>query len=166
MHAKPYAASITVAGANDIEPGFRASPGETQAWLNGYLASTTAPFVFNGSADGCSAEHTLSDCNSGWSSRDIVRFAGVMAPERTLVLPQVYNDTMAAQWSQLARAAVAAGHRPLQIVGPLTENQACAGDPSCPTMPSWQAYRRLMAGLRRMHVAPASLPYQVDLDVR
>ncbi len=53
-----YAASkypgVVIAGANDIEPGFSATVSESRAWVSGYLASTTAKYVFNGSADGCS----------------------------------------------------------------------------------------------------------------
>jgi hypothetical protein len=163
-HAERYPL-MTIAGANDIEPGFRAGPAETRAWLNAYLASTTAPFIFNGSADGCSWRHSASLCNSGWTSRDLIGFAGAYAPSRTTALPQIYNDFMAGQWAQLARGA-AKGHHPLRIVGVLTENVACGNDPYCPTMPSWQAYRHLYASMRRVHQAPAELPYQVDLDVR
>ena len=44
-----------IAGANDMEPGFSANVSQTRAWLSGYLGATTARFVFNGSADGCSS---------------------------------------------------------------------------------------------------------------
>jgi hypothetical protein len=166
---RAYAArypQITIAGANDIEPGFRAGVAETRAWLSGYLAGTHAPFVFNGSADGCSWHVPDVGCSNGWHATDLAGLAGALAPSRIVALPQVYNSEMAAQWALISRTAVL-HHRPaLRIVGPLTENVACGSDPNCPTMPSARAWQLLWQGLGRHHVRPASLPVQIDLDVR
>jgi hypothetical protein len=162
--ARNYA-RITVAGADDIEPGFRASPAATRAWLMGYLRNTSAPFVFNGSADGCSTRHWPSRCNSGWTSNDIVGLAGGIAPNRTFALPQIYNGEMAGQWGMLARSALRTHHGPLRILGPLTENVACGGDPYCPTMSSSRAANLLWYRLRRAGMRVPAVPIKVDLDV-
>jgi hypothetical protein len=155
---------ITIAGADDIEPGFSAGPAATRAWLNAFLASTSAPFVFNGSADGCSWRASHSHCAGGWTSNDLVQLAAFAAPQRTIVLPQVYNDEMAGQWGMLAAAARHA-HQPMHIVGPLTENRACGRDPYCPTMPSRGARTHLWASLHYTRAGISALPVQVDLDV-
>jgi hypothetical protein len=155
---------IVIAGANDIEPGFAGSPQQTRAWFKGYRAHTSAPFVFNGSADGCSWHRPYSRCNNGWTSRDIVQLAGLIAPGRTTVLPQIYNHAMVGQWLQLAREARLA-HGRLNIVGPLTENRACGRDPYCPTMPTRHAWNALWTNLRKARLVSRPLPISVDLDV-
>jgi hypothetical protein len=123
--------------------------------------------VFNGSADGCSTIHSRSHCNNGWTARDLAYLAGVMAPDRILVLPQIYNTAMAEQWGQISRTAVKDGHKPLRILGPLTETAACGADPYCPTMPSRNAWIHLWRALHLVHPnVKHSLPVQADLDVR
>lgn len=158
--------TVTVAGANDIEPGFRGGPTASRAWLRGFLRNTTAPFVFNGSADGCSPDHPMSGCDRGWTMRDLAALAGAYAPSRILALPQIYNPDMAGQWAQISRTAARLNHRPLRIIGPLTETAACGHDATCPTMPSALAWRLLWRALHKAHLHPTSLPGQVDLDVR
>ena len=59
-----------------------------------------------------------------------------------------------------------AGFPALRILGPLTENRACGRDPYCPTMPSWQAFSRLMSRLHLVGLRPKGMPVQVDLAVR
>jgi hypothetical protein len=158
--------SITVAGADDIEPGFRAGPRRTRAWLGGFLHNTAAPFVYNGSADGCSPRRARSHCGHGWNTTQLAALAGGAAPARIVALPQIYNPTMAAQWAQIARTAKLSHRRPLRIIGPLTEQAACGHDPWCPSMPSRRAWLLLHRQLRRARLRPTSLPMQVDLDVR
>jgi hypothetical protein len=165
-HAAPHR-DIEIAGANDIEPGFGSGPRETKAWLRGYLTHTKARFVFNGSADGCSNEHSRSVCNKGWTMHDLAYVAGGAAPERILVLPQIYNVPMAYQWALISRTAVLDGYEPLRIIGPLTETAACGSDPTCPTMPSRDAWLRLWRALHEVHPnLKHTLPVQTDLDVR
>jgi len=162
-YAQHYA-QMTIAGADDIEPGFAGSPAATRGWLNGYLANTNAPFVFNGSADGCSWHTVNARCLNGWTARDLIQLAAFAAPKRTIVLPQIYNNAMAGQWGVLAAEARHA-HLPMHIVGPLTENRACGGDPSCPTMASSTAWAQLRYSLRRRHAGDDWMAMQVDLDV-
>jgi hypothetical protein len=158
--------NIAIDGANDIEPGFHAGPAHTMAWLYGYLHATTAKFVFNGSADGCSTRHAWSRCNHGWTAHTLSLLAGNSAPSRIIALPQIYNRAMAGQWAQISRTAKLNTRHPLRIVGPLTEQGACGRHPNCPSMPSRRAWRLLHLRLRAAGVHPAALPVQVDLDVR
>jgi hypothetical protein len=157
--------NITVAGADDIEPGFAAGPRATKRWLHAYLRHTDAPFVFNGSADGCSWTRPFSHCNRGWTARTLARLAGAAAPKRILALPQIYNRQMAGQWAQISRTARRVHHRELNIVGPLTEQRACGRNPACPSMPSHSAWWLLHHKLHAVGLRPRSLPLQVDLDI-
>jgi hypothetical protein len=160
-------AGIQIVGANDLEPGFASGVGAARRWEDGYLHATSAPLFYNGSADGCSTVKLASGCNNGWSSADIARLAGLTAPGRIAVLPQIYNTTMAGQWAQIDRTAIAIGGHALRFEGPLTENAACGSDPTCPTMPSAAAWGALWTELRRNRsTAVGSLPAQTDLDVR
>lgn len=156
---------ITIAGAIDVEPGFRVGPAGSQAWVEGYLRSTSAPLIFNGSADGCSWTRTFSACAAGWTAHQLSVLAGGRS-SRITVLPQVYNSHMAAQWALISLTSVRAGGRPLRFWGPLTENRACAGQSGCPTMPSLTAWQYLWNDLRRYHVAGPRPPLIIaDLDV-
>lgn len=156
--------NVAIAGANDIEPGFSAGPALTRAWLTGYLAATSAPFVFNGSADACYMLKIPTQCAKKWTVGDLAQVAGLIAPARTLVLPQVYNDTMAQQWAWLSQLA-ARSSAPLHIVGTLTENVACGKDPACPSMPVPAAWSRLTTALRSAGLSTSQLVYRVDLGV-
>jgi hypothetical protein len=164
--AARHYADITIAGADDIEPGFSGGPRATRGWLRSFLRHTRAPFVFNGSADGCSWRRPFSHCNHGWTARALARLAGSAAPKRILALPQIYNAEMAGQWAQISRTATRLHHPQLRIVGPLTEQRACGRNPACPSIPSHAAWRLLHHRLHRVGLRPRSLPVQVDLDVR
>ena len=155
---------ITVAGADDIEPGFHAGPARTKAWVAGFLSATKASLVFNGSADGCSAIEPGSRCIRGWTAADLAWVAGRAAPERVSALPQVYNVTMAQQWAMISLTAIQDGSRPLHFRGPLTENAACRGEKHCPTMGSTAAWQALSVSLRA--IGTVLLPARTDLDVQ
>jgi hypothetical protein len=154
---------VAVAGASDIEPGFRVGPRGTEAWVRGFLHATRAPLIFNGSADGCSPVFPFSRCAHGWTANDLAWVAGAASPRRISALPQVYNYTMADQWAMISLTAVRNGHRALRFHGPLTENAACRGEKNCPTMGSLQAWQALRNSLSLL--GPVSLPARTDLDV-
>ncbi|HZC72940.1 MAG TPA: fibronectin type III domain-containing protein [Jatrophihabitans sp.] len=157
---------ITVAGANDIEPGFRATYRHTKAWLSGYLSATQAPFVFNGSADGCSWTAINGGCNNGWRMTGLYRLAAGAAPVRMLNLPQIYNTTMASQWKYISLTGVAAGSPRIHFGGPLTEWTACKQANSCGSLTGRTAWSTLWNNLqsdRRLKVK--SLPYSTDLRI-
>ena len=157
---------ITIAGANDIEPGFRATYRQTKAWLNGYLDATHAPFIFNGSADGCAWTVINRGCNNGWTMSGLYHLAAGAAPVRTLNLPQIYNTTMAAQWKYISLTGVAAGHPRIHFGGPLTEWTACNQANSCGSLTGHTAWSTMWNNLQSdTRLKVASLPYSTDLRI-
>lgn len=157
---------IKIAGANDIEPGFRATYTQTRAWLSGYLSSTNAAFVFNGSADGCSWTATRRGCNNGWTMHGLYQLAAGAAPTRTLNLPQIYNYTMAAQWKYISLTGISYGRPRIYFAGPLTEWTACYQARSCGSLTGKTAWSALWAQLQSStHLRVASLPYSTDLRI-
>ena len=165
---RAYAArhrTITVSGADDMEPGFSATARQTRTWLSGYLAATTAGFVFNGSADGCSPHAAAGRCNNGWTQADLQWLAGGAAPGRISVLPQIYNGTMSWQWRNISLTGLGARRPRLSFAGPLTEWTACRQSP-CYSLPNVTAWSDLWAALNS---SPATrqpqLPYGTDLRI-
>ena len=165
-YAKRYP-NITVAGADDVEPGFLGSDTDSVDWVTGYLAATTARFIYNGSADGCSWSAPHSICNNGWHASTIGWMAGAMAPTRILALPQIYNNTMAEQWKYVSITGLENGHSALNFAGPLTEYSACVvQNGGCSSLPNNTAWSDLWAQLRSdSRISPSSLPFGTDLRV-
>ena len=157
-----HAPNIEIAGADDMEPGFRGSVRATKAWLAGFLAGGAANFVFNGSADGCPTNVRHVRCNNGWTTRALHWLAGGANRRRVMALPQIYNTTMPWQWK-----TISAVHRArLNVVGPLTEHQACVQERSCFSVVNPRAWRMLFHALRTSRVtAVPQLPYGPDLRV-
>lgn len=164
-YASGYA-GMKVAGANDIEPGFRASYTATKSWLSGYLAATSAPFVFNGSADGCAWTVINRGCNNGWTMAGLYYLAAGAAPTRMQNLPQIYNMTMADQWKYISLTGVATSHPRINFVGPLTEWTACAQTGSCGSITGNAAWTKMWANLQSdTRLKVPSLPYSTDLRI-
>lgn len=111
---------ITIAGGNDIEPGFEGCPDQATAWIKAYLAATGQPYVFIGSADGCPPS---SGCQ--WPQTFLYQVAYGYAGARAIPVPQVYNATMAQQWAYISAAGVAQRWRPIQFGGALTQYTVC-----------------------------------------
>jgi hypothetical protein len=157
---------ITIAGANDIEPGFRGTYAQTSAWLTGYLRATSAAFVFNGSADGCAWTVTNRGCNNGWSMAGLYHLAAGAAPIRTIDLPQIYNTTMAKQWKYISLTGVAAKQPRINFGGALTEWTACAQGSSCYSLTGHTAWQQLWTQLQSAtQLRVGSLPYSTDLRI-
>jgi hypothetical protein len=164
-YARKYL-GITIAGANDVEPGFRASYTATKNWLTGYLAATKAPFVFNGSADGCSSTLVNRGCNNGWNMAGLYFLAAGAAPVRMLNLPQIYNATMAGQWKYISLTGVAAKHPKINFGGTLTEWTACDQTNSCGSFTGHTAWSTLWHNLQSdLRLKVPSLPYSTDLRI-
>ncbi|HEV7191908.1 MAG TPA: fibronectin type III domain-containing protein [Jatrophihabitantaceae bacterium] len=164
-HSAQYL-GMTVAGANDIEPGFRGSYTATKSWLLGYLGATKAPFVFNGSADGCSWTATAGGCNNGWIMSGLAYLAGAASPVRIIDLPQVYNNTMAAQWKYISLTGVAQGVPRINFGGVLTEWTACSQAGGCGSLTGHDAWSALWSNLQSSTTLKvASLPYSTDLRI-
>jgi hypothetical protein len=164
-----YAAGLpglTIAGANDIEPGFAAGVAATRSWLSGFLAATSARFVFNGSADGCGWTSAGAGCNNGWRAADLYWLAGGAAPTRIINLPQIYNTTMAQQWRYISLTGVVSGQSKINFGGSLTEFTACQQAGSCYSMAASSAWSTLWSAIRAdARTSQASLPYATDLKI-
>ncbi|MGN6609530.1 MAG: fibronectin type III domain-containing protein, partial [Jatrophihabitans sp.] len=160
---RAYAAkytNITVAGADDIEPGFSATVSASRAWLTGYLGATTAQFVFNGSADGCpTSSGTV--CNNGWHTTDLNWLSGGAAPTRILGLPQIYNTAMPKQWHVISAAA-----QRIAFAGPLTEWTACDQAGGCSSASNVNAWQWLFSAINAdPRTAQSSMSYGTDLQI-
>jgi hypothetical protein len=165
VYARKYP-NVVIAGADDIEPGFSATYTETKAWLSGYLSATTAPFVFNGSADGCSWTTTGQRCNNGWTMAGLFGLAGGMSPTKIVNLPQIYNTTMAKQWRYISLTGVLAGAPRLNFGGALTEWTACQQDGGCGSLTGNTAWTTMWNQLRaEPKLFITSLPYSTDLRI-
>jgi hypothetical protein len=157
---------VTIAGSDDMEPGFRANYASSKAWLQGYLAATTAPFVFTGSADGCSPYAANSSCNNGWSMAGLYYLTGGAYPVRMINLPQVYNTAMAQQWRYISLTGVRAGQPKINFGGALTEWTACQQARSCGSLTGNTAWTAMWNQLRaEPALRPTSLPYSTDLRI-
>ncbi len=164
-HAAAHS-SMRVAGANDIEPGFRATYTQSRAWVSGYLGATKAPFVFNGSADGCAWTVTGAGCNNGWTMAGLYALSAGALPTRIINLPQIYNNTMAAQWKYISLTGVAKSQPRINFGGALTEFTACAQAGGCGSLTGNNAWIQMWQQLQS-HPALriASLPYSTDLRI-
>ncbi|MGI8881925.1 MAG: fibronectin type III domain-containing protein [Jatrophihabitans sp.] len=165
-YAKKYP-NITIAGANDMEPGFIGTAAQTRDWLSGYLAATSAKFVFNGSADGCNWTAVNGKCNNGWKAADLQWLAGGAAPTRIINLPQIYNTTMAKQWKYISLTGVVGHKAKINFGGPLTEWTACYSQHGgCGSITNNSAWSALWVQLRSdSRISQSSLPYGTDLRI-
>ncbi|MEO6885438.1 MAG: fibronectin type III domain-containing protein, partial [Jatrophihabitantaceae bacterium] len=164
-YARKYT-GMTIAGANDIEPGFRANYANTKSWLDAYLKATGAPFVFNGSADGCAWTVTNHGCNNGWSMAGLYYLAAGAAPTRILNLPQIYNNTMAQQWKYISLTGVEGEQPRINFGGALTEWTACRQSPGCGSLTGNQAWTQMWSQLQSsVPLKVGSLPYSTDLRI-
>jgi hypothetical protein len=149
-----------------MEPGFSADLSQTEAWLQGYLGATSAPFVFNGSADGCSPTGINQGCNNGWSSAGLDYLSGTASPTRILGLPQIYYTTMAEQWRYISLTGVATAHPRINFGGALTEYTACQQAGSCSSLTGNSAWTQMWTLLRSdSKLTISSLPYSTDLRI-
>lgn len=164
-YARQYPA-ITIAGSDDMEPGFRAGYAATKAWLTGFLGATSVPFVFTGSADGCSPSSPGRSCNNGWTMSGLYYLAAGAYPVRMINLPQVYNTTMAQQWRYISLTGVDAGRPRINFGGALTEWTACQQAGSCGSLTGNNAWTAMWSQLRAdPTLRPSTLPYSTDLRI-
>jgi hypothetical protein len=164
-YARRYT-GISVAGANDIEPGFRASYAQTKSWLSGYLSATSAAFIFNGSADGCAWTVVNRGCNNGWTMAGLYYLAAGAASIRMLNLPQIYNTTMADQWKYISLTGIAQKMPRINFAGTLTEWTACAQSSSCGSLSGRSAWSAMWSNLQSdSRLKVSSLPYATDLRI-
>jgi len=157
---------MRIAGANDIEPGFRGTYTQSKAWLAGYLGATSARFVFNGSADGCAWTVTNRGCNNGWTMAGLYYLSAGAGPTRIVNLPQIYNNTMAAQWKYISLTGIATQRPRINFGGVLTEFTACAQAGGCGSLTGNSAWTQLWNQLQSARALRiGSLPYSTDLRI-
>lgn len=165
-YAAAHHPGMVVAGANDLEPGFSASVAQSRAWLTGYLSATSAKFVFNGSADGCSTGTAGSGCNNGWRMSDLQWLSGGAAPTRTISLPQIYNYSMPLQWKYISLTGTNAGRPRINFGGPLTQATACSQAGSCGSISNVTAWTQLWSAISSSAATRQSqLPHGTDLRI-
>jgi hypothetical protein len=116
---------VTIAGANDIEPGFASTEAQAEAWETAFLGATGADLVFNGSADGCPITWTTGrTCDFGWTEKQLYRLAtGVGNSSRTMALPQIFVGAQATQWAMIDKT----GGSGIRFAGSLTEHPLDGG---------------------------------------
>lgn len=158
--------NMSVAGANDIEPGFSATVSASRAWVSGYLANTTAKYVFNGSADGCSTTTAGTRCNNGWTMADLQWVGGGASPSRTIALPQIYNTAMPLQWKYISLTGISLKKPKLYFGGPLTEWTACDQAGSCYSAPNVNSWNNLWNAISSNAATKQyDMPYGTDLKI-
>lgn len=171
-YASRYA-GVSVAGANDIEPGFRGTQDEALDWTRQFLQYSAAPYVFFGSADGC-AYQTLGPvngaCNHGYTQMGLYELAYGLAPARMIAMPQIYfAGSMPTQWANISLTGVTNGGSRIAFGGPLTEATACAQAGSCTSLSASDAWQALWVKLMgNSSTSIPGVPYATDLriDVR
>ncbi|HEY3717215.1 MAG TPA: hypothetical protein VGL39_22050 [Jatrophihabitantaceae bacterium] len=167
-HAASYA-GVVIAGANDIESDFRGLVTEAAAWTRGYLAATSAPYIFIGAATGCPTTGPGGTCKWGWTERNYFDLAHGIAPTRILALPQIYYQANATQWRYIA-ATGASGANRVDFIGSLSEFAACQNPGSgcdltglLTASASWQALRSALSS--NAAISLQRLPISTDLRI-
>jgi hypothetical protein len=107
------AARVKAAAAIDAEPAWDRDFHETHAFFRGFRAARTGYLLYNfGSLDG--------GVGAIWSLRQAFFVAGGMKDAR--VVPEIYFQTQARQWAELARLAILRYRRPVQFAGVMTQH--------------------------------------------
>lgn len=155
---------VDAAGADDIEPDW-SSPATARAWLDGYRQGTSRPFLNFGAASGCPQTTSSGGaCNNGWTQADVWS----VSSGNTQVVPQIYAESgaNARQWRMLSAYAQGMHGARLDIVGALTQLQACidvgatcAGTRNAPAQGWAQLYDQLNADPSTAQ----ALPWSTDI---
>jgi hypothetical protein len=147
----PDTPEITIAGADDIEPGFFSTERQAERWETAFLAATDADLVFNGSADGCPKTWTPgATCAFGWTAKQLYALAtGVGHPARTTALPQVFFGFMATQWAMIDKT----GGAGIRFAGSLTEHALNRN--TLTAAQGWTALRRGVSSVTTTSIGPA-----------
>ncbi len=116
-------------GANDIEPSYSTS-NAAYNWVNGYTSKWIAPsYLLNyGAADGCKLSGTISSpgsCNNNWTQEHVYYMSWGALP--AYPLPEIYTTTgsQSKQWQQLSLYSYLAHGSRMDVVGSLSQSQAC-----------------------------------------
>jgi hypothetical protein len=159
---------MQVYGADDIESAFGTQKySDALGWENAYLAAggSASRLVYIGSANGCPSTQIGQPgaCSNGWTQAQYYQLAGGTSPSRILALPQIYNNSLAIQWSNIDLA----GGGQIQFLGALTEAAACAV--SGQQCGSWSSQAGLAALIQQLVAAQIPVPDNLlatDLDIQ
>ena len=159
---------VVIAGAVDLEPGWGPS-GQARAWVDGYVAQTTARLWNFGSADGCPQTFGADlTCNNGWTIDDVLWVSSHAGPN-VLAMPQVHTKTgsQARQWAVLAARGQAMG-MPLRIAAITVQTAACSQvRGGCPTtgVSAWDGWTQLRSALDAQP-STVGFPVGAPMDIR
>jgi hypothetical protein len=116
-----YASEVHIRGGTDTEPSWSVYS-HAGAWSNGYDNTGNSWYWDYGSADGCPTSGSGGgSCNNGWTQGDVYNVAS--ADTWAEPLPQIYDDTLAEQWGNIAANYTGSGA--MSFLGPMDQNQAC-----------------------------------------
>jgi hypothetical protein len=88
------------------------------------------------------------------------------SPVRIVNLPQIYNNTMAAQWKYISLTGVGQKQPRINFGGVLTELTACAQSSGCGSLSGHSAWSALWSNLQSATALKVgSLPYSTDLRI-
>lgn len=153
--------TITVVGADDIEPDFDASIDQVGAWITAFTtADTTLKLINNGAASACPTTLGVTAQSCGavqiegsdpvayntWKQSDYVAISRGLAPSQLSVLPQVYVTVQAAQWQNIDLTAIGQGSGRLIFAGVLTSVAACNGR-GCTSLSPTEAWAAMKQAL-------------------
>ncbi|MDE3191193.1 MAG: hypothetical protein KGL94_10300 [Acidobacteriota bacterium] len=147
LRAANFAAHVTAAAADDVEPAWDPSFWRTRDFYRGYADSRVGYALYNyGSLDG-------GIVSGVWNAHQAFYVTGGMRYARAI--PEIYNQTMAQEWAALAQVAKKRYHRPVKFAGVMTERTS-ANHGVKPT----DAHRMLVRQLavQGHGTAPASVP--------
>ena len=114
LAAHGYAAHVTAAAADDVEPSWDRTWHRTRDFYRGYQDVSPGLYLYNfGSLDG-GVFHGV------WSAKQAFFVAGGMRYARAI--PEIYNNTMAREWAALSQVALHRYHKGVQFAGVMTEH--------------------------------------------
>jgi hypothetical protein len=136
---------VDVAGANDIEPGWR-GPDVTRRWIKGYASRTDRPYYFYGGAAGCPP---YASCLGPWTTEDV--WYAAWGSRHALPVPEVYagSGANALQWYHLSLYGYRHHGERMRIAGVMSQAGSCTRHRDCAGMANrpGQAYSQLYRAL-------------------
>ncbi len=158
---------VVISGAMDLEPGW-GPPGQARAWVDGYVATTSARLWNFGSADGCPQTVGKLTCNNGWTIDDVL-WVSSHAGANVIAMPQIHtkSGSQARQWAVLAARSIEMG-KTLRIGALTVQTAACTTVVGgCPTtgVSAWDAWTQLRRALDAI-VSTAGTPIGAPMDIR
>ena len=159
---------ITVAAANDLEPGWGPS-GQARAWVDGFVRTDPSLRLWNfGSADGCPTTTAKITCGNNWTIDDVI-WVSAQAGPNIVVVPQIHTTTgtLARQWARIMLRAKSMGVA-MTVAGVSVQTAACAQvKGGCPTtgVSAWDAWQQMRTAVDALTDIAGS-PVGAPVDIR